>query len=82
VFRTSRICILAAVCLLTVLLRAARSEVIWVEGENPIRSTMHRHPWWYDKVQRDQLSGGDFISNWDPKNAGDLSIHGRRGRRL
>ena len=37
---------------------------IWVEGEKPTRSAMNRHPWWYDLVQRDQLSGGDFISNF------------------
>src|SRR5512143_1733749 len=37
---------------------------IWVEGEQPMLSTMHRHPWWYDQVRRDQLSGGDLISNF------------------
>jgi hypothetical protein len=25
---------------------------------------MHRHPYWYDLVKRDQLSGGDLISNF------------------
>lgn len=25
---------------------------------------MHRHPYWYDQVKRDQLSGGDLISNF------------------
>ena len=33
---------------------------------------MHRHPYWYDQVKRDQLSGGDLISNFDPK-AGEAS---------
>jgi len=37
---------------------------IWVEGEKPVKSTMHRHPYWYDQVKRDQLSGGDLISNF------------------
>lgn len=41
-----------------------RGQTIWVEGETPSRSTMTRHPWWYDKVKKDQLSGGDWISNW------------------
>ena len=22
---------------------------IWVEGEKPAKSTMHRHPYWYDQ---------------------------------
>ncbi len=42
----------------------ARSAWIWVEGERPAKSTMHRHPYWYDQVKRDQLSGGDLISNF------------------
>lgn len=40
---------------------------IWVEGEKPVRSSMHRHPAWYDLVKRDQLSGGDFITNFHPE---------------
>ncbi len=43
---------------------------IWVEGEKPTKSAMNRHPWWYDQVKKDQLSGGDFISNFDPKKPG------------
>jgi hypothetical protein len=43
----------------------ARAAWIWVEGEKPTKSTMHRHPYWYDQVLKDQLSGGDFISNFD-----------------
>ncbi|MBM4035410.1 MAG: hypothetical protein FJ291_27010 [Planctomycetes bacterium] len=46
---------------------AAAGEFIWVEGEAAKSSTMRRHPWWYDKVKRDQLSGGDFMSNWSDK---------------
>ena len=44
--------------------RPARATWIWVEGEKPTRSTMHRHPYWYDQVKRDQLSGGNLISNF------------------
>lgn len=46
------------------------ADVIWIEGEKPAKSSMNRHPWWYDKVLRDQLSGGDLISNFDPKKTG------------
>ncbi len=47
-----------------VLTLPARGAWIWVEGEKPVKSTMHRHPYWYDQVKRDQLSGGDLISNF------------------
>lgn len=44
-----------------------RAAVIWVEGENPIKANVKRHPWWYDKVKKAELSGGDLISNWGDK---------------
>lgn len=43
----------------------AHGAWIWVEGEKPVRSSMHRHPYWYDQVERNALSGGDLISNFD-----------------
>jgi hypothetical protein len=49
----------------------SQSTVIWVEGENPTVNKMNRHPWWYDKVSRDQLSGGDLISNFSKERAGE-----------
>ena len=42
--------------------RARAADSIWIEGESPQSQTMTRRLWWYDKVKRDQLSGGDFIS--------------------
>ncbi len=45
----------------------ARAAWVWVEGEKPVRSTMHRHPYWYDKVKRELLSAGDLMSNFDEK---------------
>jgi hypothetical protein len=53
-----------AVLIVLVLSQLAHGSWIWVEGEKPVRSTMHRHPWWYDQVKRDQLSGRDSISNF------------------
>ncbi len=50
---------------------AARGEWIWIEGEKPTQSTMNRHPWWYDQVKTDQLSDGDFISNFSTEKAGE-----------
>jgi hypothetical protein len=52
--------------------RLCSAEVIWVEGENPFRASVTRHPWWYDKVKHDRLSGGDLISNWDPNKVGEV----------
>jgi hypothetical protein len=56
--------------------RPARAQWVWVEGEKPVRSTMHRHPYWFDQVKRDQFSGGDFISNFD-KQPGEASYRFR-----
>jgi len=50
---------------------AAHAEWIWVEGEKPAKASMNRHPWWFDKVQKNQLSGGDMISNFDKGKVGE-----------
>jgi hypothetical protein len=50
---------------------AARGEWIWVEGEKPAKASMNRHPWWFDKVHKNQLSGGDLISNFDKEKVGE-----------
>ncbi|WP_165074192.1 hypothetical protein [Paludisphaera rhizosphaerae] len=47
-------------------------QTIWVEAEKPERATVSRHPWWYDQVKKDQLSGGDWISNWSDDKDGEL----------
>ena len=52
---------------------ARAADTIWIEGESPQSQTMTRHPWWYDKVKSDQLSGGDFISNWTDKQPGEAT---------
>ncbi len=57
--------IFAASAVIVLLLSTSlRAAVIWTEGENPIKASVKRHPWWYDKVNKNELSGGDFISNW------------------
>ncbi|MBC8128233.1 MAG: hypothetical protein H8M99_13915 [Gloeobacteraceae cyanobacterium ES-bin-144] len=48
-----------------------RGEVLWIEGENPVVNRMNRHPWWYDQVKKEEFSGGDFVSNFDDKKAGE-----------
>ncbi len=49
---------------------AVCEDWIWVEGEKPVYETMNRHPW-YDQVQREEFSGGDFISNFHKDRAGE-----------
>lgn len=49
---------------------ADAKDAIWIEGESPAKSTMNRHPWWYDQVKKDVLSGGDWISNFDKEKEG------------
>lgn len=58
--------------LLSSMASISRAETIWIEGEKPAKSTMNRHPWWYDQVKKEQLSGGDWISNFaDKKGPGE-----------
>jgi hypothetical protein len=54
-------------------LQAQAVDYIWIEGESAQSQTMTRHPWWYDKVNKGQLSGGDFISNWNDKQPGEAT---------
>jgi hypothetical protein len=50
---------------------AVSAQTIWQEGEKPVRSTMNRHPWWYDQVKKNQLSGDDWISNFSDEKIGE-----------
>lgn len=50
-----------------------QGETIWQEGEQPVAHTMNRHPWWYDQVKREHLSGGDWISNFSEEKEGTAS---------
>jgi hypothetical protein len=63
-YRAASLWCIFAVLAFPALSPPARAGWIWVEGEKPATSTMHRHPYWYDQVKRDLLSGGDLISNF------------------
>lgn len=63
--------LLIAAGLISLLTASLQAELLWIEGEKPTRSTMNRHPWWYDQVKKDKLSGGDWISNFDSKKPGE-----------
>lgn len=60
-------------CLGLALSPAMSGESLWVEGELPQSHTMNRHPWWYDQVIREHLSGGDWISNFSEEKEGTAS---------
>ncbi|MDW8080074.1 MAG: hypothetical protein RMJ16_14430, partial [Thermoguttaceae bacterium] len=45
-------------------------ETIWQEGEVPVEHSMNRHPWWYDQVKKEHLSGGDWLSNFSEEKEG------------
>src|SRR5271163_384268 len=45
----------------------AADNFVWVEGENPVSTNMKPHPWYAGQIDKAQLSGGDFISNFGPQ---------------
>jgi hypothetical protein len=47
-----------------------QGQTLWVEAERPSRSTMIRHPQWYDRVKADRLSGGDWLSHFSDDRPG------------
>lgn len=61
----SRLALSAA--LLAALSPGLTGAELWIEGEAAADAQVQRHPWWYDKVKTDQLSGADFISHWSDK---------------
>jgi hypothetical protein len=50
--------------------RADEAQTIWQEGEKATTANVKRHPWWYDKVQKSALSGGDWLSNFSKEREG------------
>src|SRR5271170_7936548 len=45
----------------------ADDNFIWVEGESATGTNMKPHPWYSGGVNKAELSGGDFISNFGPQ---------------
>jgi len=41
----------------------APAQYVWIEGEDAVKHNMKRHNW-YDSVNRDSLSGGDWLSHF------------------
>src|SRR5512133_623754 len=59
--------------LLAILSSVSLAEDIWIEGEAPAQQSVTRHPFWYDQVKKEELSGGDWISNWSAETPGTLT---------
>src|SRR4051794_24999479 len=64
-----------------VLAAPLRADWYWIEGEKAAKSTMNRHPWWYDQVKRSEFSGGDFLSNFNDQKPGEAeyAVHVKKG---
>ncbi len=56
--------------------RAINGQTVWIEGESSRHASVQRHPSWYDKVKKDMLSGGGWISHWSETRDGlvDYSV--------
>ncbi len=44
----------------------ADDSFIWIEGESATSTNMKPHPWYGSAINKSELSGGDFISNFSP----------------
>ncbi len=67
--RTFHLLLLALTLLFSCYMPAA---TIWIEAERPATKSVTRHPWWYDQVKSNELSGDDFISHWNKDKAGEV----------
>jgi hypothetical protein len=71
--RTPSLSLVLSGCVLLVsasFIRAEEAHTIWQEGEKPVRANVKRHPYWYDKVKSEELSGGGWISNFSKEQEG------------
>lgn len=51
----------------------AQAASIWVEGEAAASKTTKAHPWWYDQVKTDVLSGGAWLSHFTEAGPGEAT---------
>lgn len=58
--------------MLTLIAPCLLADEIRIEGESATNHQMNRHRWWYDKVNTSELSGGDWISNFNEKKVGTV----------
>lgn len=48
--------------------------LIVIEGEDAVSARVTRHPWWYDKVLTNELSGGAWISHFSKDSTGEVTF--------
>jgi hypothetical protein len=68
----SRLAPSLALLILLPLAPALGGEYVWIEGEKPAKHTFIKHNW-YDKVRKDVLSGGDWLSHYHKEKSGQAS---------
>jgi len=51
----------------------ALAGLIVVEGEDAASSRVTPHPWWYDKVLTNELSGGAWLSHFSKDSTGEVT---------
>ncbi|MCX7846979.1 MAG: hypothetical protein N2595_02965 [bacterium] len=49
------------------------AELIVIEGEDAPHARVVRHPWWYDKVRTNELSGGAWLSHFAEHATGEVA---------
>ncbi len=49
---------------------ALAQDFFWLEGEAASRQDVKKHPWWYDKVKKDVLSGGEWLHHFSDAGEG------------
>lgn len=52
---------------------SSRAALISIEGESPASSSVTRHPWWYEQVKKEALSGGAYLAHFDEAKAGEAA---------
>ena len=60
-----------------ILCAQVQATSVWVEGEAADTKTTKPHPWWYDQVKKDVLSGGAWLSHFAEARPGEASFQVR-----
>jgi hypothetical protein len=61
-----------ALLVATFAVRACAGEAIWLEGEDAARHNFFKHSW-YDRVDKSQLSGGEWLSHYKRGTPGEAT---------
>jgi len=66
----------SAACFIWILgIYTAQAAWVWVEGEQPSRTNIGKHPWYAGEVKKQELSGGEFLAHYDRAKKGEAEFH-------